>query len=192
MTRWRLIVSGRVQTAGYRAMVKNIALGLQIKGVVRNLDDGTVDIYCEASQDAFDKFREGINLKSEPSNLFMPSVEKIEVHEEGTENYGAPPDEMFKTFRVDYGEMDIQLETLERTEVGILALGSVRSEVGGVRSDIQAMHTDMNVHFDTLDEKYGAIGQQMNTLTTELQTSTLALVSLTEKIGALIDKKLAE
>ncbi|MBA3045526.1 MAG: acylphosphatase [Candidatus Thermoplasmatota archaeon] len=64
--------------------------------------------------------------------------------------------------------------------------------LGRVDASISSMHTDMNVRFDTLDEKYGAISQQMNVLTTELQKSTNSLVSLTEKIGALIDEKLSK
>gem|GEM_PF-5772237 len=127
-------------------------------------------------------------------------MDSINSYKEGETDYGEPNVD-FKTFIIDYG-MDVdqfQKETLERSEIGILLLGGtisgigeVRSEVGGVRSDIKDMHSDMNVRFDRLDEKYGAIGQQMNILTEELQKSTLSLVTLTGKIGALIDQKLSE
>jgi acylphosphatase len=198
MPRWRLVISGRVQTAGYRAMVKNIAIGLQVKGTARNLDDGTVEIYCEASPDNFEQFREAIEVKADPRDLIMPNVANVKVHDENTIGYGkAPPD--FKGFKIDYSGLDPQLETLERSEMGIIALGAVRNEVrlvghkvDGVGQKIDDMHIDMNTRFDTLDTKYGEISKKMNELTAELHRSTDALVEMTQKVGAIIDKKLAE
>ncbi|MEW5936494.1 MAG: acylphosphatase [Candidatus Thermoplasmatota archaeon] len=61
-----------------------------------------------------------------------------------------------------------------------------------IESAVQTMHTDTNQSFAVMDQKYGMISQQMTIAITELQKTTSALVSLTEKIGALIDKKLAE
>jgi acylphosphatase len=68
----------------------------------------------------------------------------------------------------------------------------LREGFGKVEGAVKGMHGDMNTRFDTLDTKYGEIGTKMNDLTTELQKSTNALVAMTEKVGALIDRKLAE
>ena len=197
----RLIISGNVQGVGYRTLVKQIANRIRVTGIVTNLPDGDVEIYCQCSdKETFDKFIEKIEVKATTDNVFAVHVDSINSYKEGEADYGEPNTD-FKSFNIDYGmEVDqFQSESLERSEIGILLLGGtisgigdVRSEVGGVRSDIKAMHGDMNTRFDTLDEKYGAISQQMNILTVELQTSTKSLVSLTEKIGALIDEKLAE
>lgn len=156
MPKWRLVISGKVQIAGYRAMIKNIAIGLQVKGIARNLDDGAVEIYCEASPDSFDKFKSAINFKGEPSNMFAPSVEKILVYKEKSREYGKAP-KGFKGFKIDYSGVDPQIENLERSEMGIVALGVVGS-------NIKAMHGDMNKRFDTLDTKYGQISKQMTRL----------------------------
>ncbi|MEW5937808.1 MAG: acylphosphatase [Candidatus Thermoplasmatota archaeon] len=264
MPRWRLVVSGRVQTAGYRAMVKNIAIGLKVKGTAKNLDDGTVEIYCEASPEAFEKFKRAIDLKGDPKNIFAPLVEHIAVYDEKSPSYGIAPLKEFKAFKIDYTGVDPQIETLERSEMGIIALGAVNANIMAMHTDLKGsikdmhtdlkegfaetkkglgrvekgiervegavkdmhedqkegfarvegaikdmhtdtkqsfdrvegaikdMHTDTKQSFAVMDQKYGMISQQMTIAITELQKTTSALISLTEKIGALIDKKLAE
>jgi acylphosphatase len=193
MSRWRFVVSGRVQGVGYRALVKQVASELGIKGVVRNSEDRTVEIFCECDPDDFDTFKQAIDVKGDPVNFFAPVVKEIKTYPENSDGYKHPPS-TFGHFEIDYGiKMSaVEKESMERSEIGILALS-------GIRSDIQAMHKDMNQRFDTLDVKYGEFGQRMGTmdermatLSTEIHKSTEALVSFTQKVGALIDKKLAE
>jgi len=45
----RIIVSGRVQGVCYRAYTKDNALRLGISGYVRNLKNGSVEIFCKDS-----------------------------------------------------------------------------------------------------------------------------------------------
>lgn len=42
----RYIVRGRVQGVGFRYFVEYTASGLGVKGWVRNVDDGTVEVYA--------------------------------------------------------------------------------------------------------------------------------------------------
>jgi acylphosphatase len=42
----RYIVRGRVQGVGFRYFVERAANSLQLRGHVRNLDDGTVEVYA--------------------------------------------------------------------------------------------------------------------------------------------------
>lgn len=44
------IVKGKVQGIGFRALTRYHALGLGIKGTVKNLEDGTVEIYAQGSK----------------------------------------------------------------------------------------------------------------------------------------------
>ncbi|WP_068467589.1 acylphosphatase [Candidatus Protochlamydia phocaeensis] len=46
----RAIVKGNVQGVGFRALTRYHALGLGLKGTVRNLSDGTVEIYAQGSK----------------------------------------------------------------------------------------------------------------------------------------------
>lgn len=51
MKTYRLIVSGRVQGVSYRKFVLEVAKTLNYVGYVRNLDDGTVEVYVNADYD---------------------------------------------------------------------------------------------------------------------------------------------
>lgn len=42
----KMIVTGRVQGVGFRYYIYKLALRLNVKGTVRNLDDGSVEIIC--------------------------------------------------------------------------------------------------------------------------------------------------
>ncbi len=60
------IVSGLVQGVGFRPTVNRIALELGLKGTVKNLSDGTVEIWAEGSQEALDNLVKRIMI--EPSS----------------------------------------------------------------------------------------------------------------------------
>ncbi len=53
---YKLIVKGRVQGVGFRYYVSEIAPKYDAKGYVRNLPDGTVEIYVTLEQKNFPNF----------------------------------------------------------------------------------------------------------------------------------------
>ena len=53
--------SGRVQGVGFRFTAEDIARELNLKGWVKNLRDGKVEIVAEAEEFALNKFLEKIN-----------------------------------------------------------------------------------------------------------------------------------
>ena len=52
------IVSGRVQGVGFRYWVKEEAEALGLKGWVRNLRDGSVEVEAEGEEDALFQFEQ--------------------------------------------------------------------------------------------------------------------------------------
>ncbi len=51
----RAIAKGKVQGVGFRARVKKIAEGLNLKGYARNLPDGSVEVCAQGVRDDLEK-----------------------------------------------------------------------------------------------------------------------------------------
>lgn len=52
MARFRLVISGRVQGVGFRVSALRQARALGLRGWVRNLPDGRLELECEGDDDA--------------------------------------------------------------------------------------------------------------------------------------------
>ncbi|MCT4797420.1 acylphosphatase [Exiguobacterium profundum] len=85
----RLIVSGRVQGVGFRFFSQETAQRFGIKGWVRNLSDGTVELHAEGTEQEIDAFEQ--TLKD--GNRFV-GVERIEETEAN--------DQEFRSFDIRY------------------------------------------------------------------------------------------
>lgn len=55
--RLTVLYSGRVQGVGFRYTTKNVAMGFEIAGTVRNLPDGRVELTAEGSRPELESFR---------------------------------------------------------------------------------------------------------------------------------------
>jgi acylphosphatase len=58
--RMQVFYDGKVQGVGFRYSVKSVAAGFEVRGTVRNLFDGRVEMVAEGPQDELDAFREAI------------------------------------------------------------------------------------------------------------------------------------
>ncbi len=54
------LYSGRVQGVGFRYTVRTVATGFEVTGIVRNLQDGRVELVAEGSKEELDAFLAGI------------------------------------------------------------------------------------------------------------------------------------
>ena len=75
MIQLRAIVSGKVQHVGYRSRVVTMAKTLDLKGCVRNLDDGRVYVVAEGDQADLERFCRAIRMEDP-----LIKVEDIQVH----------------------------------------------------------------------------------------------------------------
>lgn len=75
-----IIIKGKVQGVGYRATAKHLADKTGVKGCVKNLSDGSVEVYIQGSEDKTHHFIEELkNLKG------IARVDNFSV-----ENYESP------------------------------------------------------------------------------------------------------
>ena len=58
--RMHIFYSGKVQGVGFRYTTKNVAMGYEVTGVVRNLPDGRVELVAEGLKDELEAFQLGI------------------------------------------------------------------------------------------------------------------------------------
>lgn len=70
-------ISGRVQGVGFRASTRRVANRLGVKGWVKNLADGRVEVVAEGEKDRIEKFIDF--LHDGPS---MARVENVQITEE--------------------------------------------------------------------------------------------------------------
>ncbi len=82
-----IFVSGVVQGVGFRYFTKYTALSLGVKGWVRNLSDGRVEIMASGSEDAIKKFIEKIKAGPVMAKVRSVSVEDV-------------PNEEFNSFEI--------------------------------------------------------------------------------------------
>ncbi len=67
-------IYGKVQGVGYRAFTQQIAEKLGIKGYVKNMPDGSVEVYGEGTKEMIESF-----VKELEKGPFLAVVDKVEV-----------------------------------------------------------------------------------------------------------------
>ena len=196
--RAEIIISGRVQKAGFRDFIDEIAFDLNLDGYVKNLDDGTVEIVCEGEEGPIRDFLEKINIIQYPIR-----VENIDVV------YKDPTWE-YKTFEV-IREEDLTLATYERMDAAVRYMRQMNSDLGqkidglgenlsqkidglGVkidqnRAEIREMNSNLGQKIDGLGEK---IDQNRVETTSEIRLSRDDFRSHLDERISNIERELAE
>ncbi|KKG17388.1 hypothetical protein EO94_14580 [Methanosarcina sp. 2.H.T.1A.3] len=111
-------VYGRVQKAGFRDFIDEIAFNLNLNGYVKNLDDGAVQVVCEGNEDAILELLTKINITQYPIR-----VENIDVvYKKPTGEYTA-----FELIR----DEDLTTATYERMDAAARYIREMNSNLGG-------------------------------------------------------------
>jgi acylphosphatase len=84
------IIDGLVQGVGFRYFVLRAAARHQVKGTVRNLPDGRVEVIAEGDREAMDEFKK--DLATGPSLAAVTSLDEADV----------PVTGRYPDFRIDY------------------------------------------------------------------------------------------
>ena len=96
-TALRIRIFGRVQRVGYRRFVIDEAQGLGLAGYVRNLPDGSVEVFAQGGEEELERFLEAV--KRPP----LGDVKRVEVDEVAV-------DPGIEGFRIIYGELADELQ----------------------------------------------------------------------------------
>jgi acylphosphatase len=142
-TRANIILMGRVQKAGFRDFIDEVAFDLDITGFVENLKDGTVRIVCEGSKENIREFISKIKIKEYPIR-----VEECEV------TYSDYAGE-FKDFSI-IREEDIVNATYERMD----AAGRYMRE----------LNRNLGSKFDKMHEKQDEAKEELKLLRDDLNS----------------------
>ena len=138
-----IIIYGRVQKAGFRDFIDEIAFNLNLNGHVKNLDDGTVQIICEGEEDSIKELLEKINIIKYPIRVKNIDV----VYKKSTDEY--------RTFEI-IREEDLTTATYERMDMAVRYMREMNLNLSQkidqnrieISSEIHAFKDDFRSHFD--------------------------------------------
>jgi acylphosphatase len=154
----KLTVKGRVQRAGYRNFVDETAYALGIRGQVKNLEDGSVEIIAQhEDKQTLEKFIERLNVSEYPIHVKEIAREEVES-------------EPFEEFDIKRG--DLAKEQSERLDEAAFYLRQVSTK-------IDSFSSNTSFRFDTVDHKYGKISDKLE----EISISLNKLVSVLERFA---------
>ncbi len=196
----RLIVKGFIQGIGYRAYIKENAVKLKVKGIVKNLQNNSVEIYCNTINDeTYEKFKE--MLISEDSE---GTIEEIEEYFEDTEGYGKGPAQWigFNIVRDEFSSIDESLEfmvrsgrqlmkkqdhlldkqdqTLKTQNKMLEKQDQTPHAIKDLNKDLKGMDQHMNKNFNQLDSKYDKFSDSMARLEVDIKEMKVAFTKLVD------------
>lgn len=77
----KFIISGEVQGVGYRYFAQRSSARHQVRGYVKNLEDGRVEVLAEGNDKAVDAFR--LDLAAGPTYSRVGLIEELVVEPSG-------------------------------------------------------------------------------------------------------------
>ena len=81
----RYVLKGRVQGVGFRYFVHQAAHDLGIRGWVRNLEDGTVEVHAQGGSEIMTRFV--AEIRSGPSFAMVEDIQEDDAQTEDYENF---------------------------------------------------------------------------------------------------------
>ncbi len=96
-----MLIKGRVQGVGFRATTRKIARAIGLKGLVRNLRDGRVEVFCEGTRNEIDELAERLKGLERTVLGVRPHVGDLSIHYQD-ENGFSPAWSEYSGFEVDH------------------------------------------------------------------------------------------
>ena len=77
----KFLISGEVQGVGFRYFTQRVSAAHQVRGYVRNLKDGSVEVWAEGNAKAVEAFRH--DLAAGPTHSRVGTIEELVVEPSG-------------------------------------------------------------------------------------------------------------
>jgi acylphosphatase len=77
----KFLISGEVQGVGFRYFAQRSSARHQVRGYIRNLDDGRVEVLAEGNPKAVEEFR--FDLAAGPINARVENIEELVLEPSG-------------------------------------------------------------------------------------------------------------
>lgn len=161
---------------------------MNIKGEVKNLEDGTVEINCEGTnRELINKFID--NLKSQDTSnptfpLIIDEIETfwgggdyLEIHEK------FKPLKKYGYFEINYGEeakTAYEKSNIERLEIGSLMMLNLTKET---KEGFSTTHSD----FQELDAKYDVVSTELKSINKNISNLDSNVSRLVDHLGTIIE-----
>jgi len=182
-----LVISGKVQSVGYREYVYRQAIRLNLTGLVRNIDEGKVWAVVEGEKDAIEEFKRAIWTKDALTDVTDIKIDYGEAKgcfdtflvTRDLRYNGLPESKMeegigyLKMIVENLGQLKPIAQGIEELKPLVKGMADLKTELG---TKIDSMNTSMAGHFDRLDAKYGEFGQTMKEMAADIRMMREAMV----------------
>jgi len=170
-----IVLSGRVQKAGFRDFIDEIAFNLNLNGFVKNLDDGTVQIICEGEDENIKELLKKVNITQYPIR-----VENIDVvYKKITGKY--------RTFEI-IREEDLTTATYERMDAAVRYMREMNSNLGQ-KIDVVGDKVDaVGDKVDAVGDKVDAVGDKVDAVGDKVDAVGDKVDAVGDKVDAVGDK----
>lgn len=148
--RAEIIIHGRVQKAGFRDLIDEIAFDLDLNGRVMNLDDGTVKVICEGEDSSIKVLLDKVNIVQYPIKVKNVDV----VFKEPTDEYD--------TFDIIRKE-DLTVATYERLDAAARYMREMNSNLGS--------------KIDVVGDKVAGLGSKIDAVGDKVDKSRIEISS---------------
>jgi len=171
---------GDVQRVGYRFVVQDLARKMGVKGYVRNLSDGSVEIVAEASKEVVEKFVDAVKFREPPIDVVRLDL----VYAEATGEYehfslvsGDLTEEIIEGFGTGLKYVNL---SREETKQGF---SRVEGSITAMHADLKTMHTDLKGSVEemrkdlkgSIVEMHTDLKDSITTMGTDLKGSVTAM-----------------
>ena len=172
--RVEIIISGYVQKAGYRDLIQEIAIALNLTGLVKNLENKTVHVLCEGDKKSIESFVQRINIQEYPI-----IVKDIKI------SYLTATNE-FEDFSI-VREEDMTTAISERMDLAARYLRETKKELGGKIDGLGTKIDGLGNKIDKVSEKIGGLGTELGTKIDGLGDKMVGVGGKIDKVSEKID-----